>query len=221
MKKSRIVASTAVALLALEVFIARGALYAQEKPDKAAAPEAAMAKCPVSGKPVNLAVSAPTPDGPVFFCCKDCVATYKAEPAKFTEAVATQRAVLAQRPKVQVKCPVSGDPVDPKFALEKDGKKVRFCSDDCRKKYAADPGKYASALANSHTFQTTCPVMNEPIDPAAFMKLPGGETVYLCCKGCDKKLLADPEKYAPGFLKQGFVFDFAKPQKDEKKPTQP
>jgi YHS domain-containing protein len=184
--------------------------------EKAAATAMPAPKCPVTGNPANLAVSTPTKDGPVFFCGKDCVAKYKADPAKYVEAVAAQRAVLAPRPKIQVKCPVSGEPPDRKIKLEKSGQTIRFCSEECRKKYTADPDKYSSALANAYTYQTLCPVMNEPIDPATFLKLPGGETVYICCKGCDKKLLADPAKYAPVLQTQGYTFDFPKPQGEDK-----
>ena len=71
-------------------------------------------KCPVTGSPANLAISAPTKEGPVFFCTADCITRYRAEPDKFSEALARQRKALAQRPRVQVKCPVSGDPPPPR-----------------------------------------------------------------------------------------------------------
>jgi YHS domain-containing protein len=184
----------------------------QAKPDAAAKPVAEEVKCPVTGAPANLAISAPTKDGPVFFCRKQCVTEFRANQEKYAPGVAAQRAALANRPKVQVKCPVSGDPADPKITTGGERQKVAFCSEDCRKKYAADPSRYASALANSYTFQTKCPVMKELINPASFIKLPSGETVYFCCKGCDEKLMADPAKYAPVLLEQGFTFDFSKPK---------
>lgn len=194
-----------------------GSARGQEKSEKVVSPPVLVApKCPVTGNPVNLAVSAPTLEGPVFFCCKDCIAKFRAEPAKYAAAVSAQRAVLSQRPKVQVKCPVSGDPPNPKITIEKDGQKVTFCSNECKEKYAADPAKYASALANAYTHQTVCPVMKLTINPTSFTKLASGETVYYCCKGCDDKLLADPAKYAPVLQEQGYTFDFSKTKKDEK-----
>lgn len=43
---------------------------------------------------------------------------------------------------------------------------------------------------------TKCPVMGEKVNPA---KSPTvvvrGQEYYLCCKGCDKKLQTDPDKY--------------------------
>lgn len=192
--------------------------FGQEKTEKATAPAVVLIppKCPVTGNPANLAVTVPTLEGPVFFCSRECIAKFRAEPAKFAEAVTAQRAAMTKHPKVQVKCPVSGDPPDPKITLEKVGQKVSFCSDECRKKYAAEPGKYASALANAFTYQTVCPVMKLTINPTSFTKLPSGETVYFCCKGCDEKLIADPAKYAPALQEQGYTFDFSKPKKDDK-----
>ncbi|MBP7049498.1 MAG: efflux RND transporter periplasmic adaptor subunit [Phycisphaerae bacterium] len=54
--------------------------------------------------------------------------------------------------------------------------------------------------------QKTCPVMEgNPIDPNIFVEYKG-KRLYFCCRGCDKKFLADPEKYVaklPQFQKQG------------------
>lgn len=43
--------------------------------------------------------------------------------------------------------------------------------------------------------QTTCPIMDgNPIDKTLFVEYKG-KKVYFCCKGCEEKFLADPEKY--------------------------
>ena len=36
--------------------------------------------------------------------------------------------------------------------------------------------------------------MDGPIDPSVYVEYQG-KRVYFCCKGCDKKFQADPEKY--------------------------
>jgi len=167
----------------------------------------ASASCPVSGEAIDLSASVATDDGPVFFCCKDCIAKYKADPAKYAEKVALQRKALADRAKVQVTCPVSKEPVDPAVSVESGGTKVYFCCKSCVKKYEAEPAKYASALANSYTYQTKCPVMGEEIDPKAFTTTGDGMKVYFCCKGCDKKFNANPAKYAANMAEQGFTVD--------------
>ncbi len=159
--------------------------------------------CPVMGDPANLAVSTPTDDGPVYFCCKDCIPKYKADPAKYADKVAAQRQALASRPKVQVTCPVSGEPVDTSVFVEKDGKKVYFCCKGCVGKYEAKPEKYAAALANSYTYQTKCPVKGGDIDPQAFTTFAGGGKVYFCRQGCEDQLLAHPDEYLPNLAGQG------------------
>jgi len=164
------------------------------------------AKCPVSGETVNLAVSVATNDGPVFFCCRDCTKTYQTDPAKYADKVATQRAELAHRAKIQVTCPVTGNPVDQKVFTEQGGQKVFFCSQNCVSQFNADPGKYKSALANSYTYQLYCPVMGGEISPKSFTTLAGGEKVFFCCQACEKKLYAEPVKYAPFLAEQGYTF---------------
>ncbi|MFQ5589631.1 MAG: YHS domain-containing protein [Phycisphaerae bacterium] len=174
--------------------------------EKASSP-AALPTCPVTDEPANLAISAATDEGPVFFCCKDCMSKYRANKAKYAGKVAEQRRVLARRPGVQVTCPVSKEPVDQEVFLERNGQKVYFCCKGCINKYQADPAKYASALANSYTHQTKCPVTGEDIDPQAFTTVASGMSIYFCCQGCEKKLFTDPQKHAPRLVAQGFTID--------------
>ncbi len=207
----------------LALLAAGGIVSAQN--DKATTPAgqtAAQPKCPVmADEPVNFAMSAESPEGPVFFCCKDCIPKYLKDPNKFTAKVAAQRKILADRPKIQVSCPACNDPVDGKVFLENGGQKIYFSSPECMAKYKSEPGKYASGLANSYTYQTKCPVMDEEIDPKSFATLAGGGRVYFCCKGCDKKLFAEPAKYVPKLAAQGFLFepkDLAKAASKEELP---
>lgn len=172
---------------------------------QAAAAPSAPAKCPVSDEPANLAVSVETDEGPVFFCCPNCIGKYQADPSKYAEKVAAQRHALEGHPRIQVTCPVTREPVDPKVFVETAGKKVYFCCKGCIGKYQADPGQYASALANSYTYQTKCPVMGEEIDPKSFAAAGNKMKIYFCCKGCDKKFFADPAKYSANLAAQGFT----------------
>ena len=174
------------------------------------AAEEKLPNCPVMGEPIDFGVSTMTEDGPVYFCCKGCVKKFEAEPAKFATQVTEQRAALAKRDKVQVTCPVSGKPTDPKVFVEHNGEKVSFCCKDCVKAFTANPGKYKAALAASYTYQTTCPVMGGKVSPDASSVLPDGTKVYYCCMGCEKKLLAEPEKYAAKLAAQGINIDPAK-----------
>ena len=166
----------------------------------------AAAKCPVSGEDVNFAMSVATDDGPVFLCCAHCIGKYKGAPDKYTAEVVAQRKALADRPKVQVNCPVSGKPVDGKTFAEHDGKKIGVCCKGCVGKYEADPAKFSAALANSYTYQTKCPVMGGEISPESFTTVSGDRKIFYCCDGCDKKLHGDPAKYLPNLASQGYTF---------------
>lgn len=168
--------------------------------------EKAAAKCPITDEAVNLAISVTTDEGPVFVCCGHCVGKYKATPGRYAAKVVTQRKALAHRPKVQVTCPVTGEPVDGKSFAMHDGNKVSLCCMGCASKYEANPAKYAAALANSYTYQTKCPVMGEGINPKSFTTLAGNKKIFYCCNGCDKKLRGSPAKYLPELASQGYTF---------------
>lgn len=173
--------------------------------EQEAASSTTLPKCPITDELVNLAVSIETDDGPVFFCCEDCISKYQADPSKYAEKVTAQRRALADRPKIQVACPVSKEPVDPDIFIQRDGQKVYFCCKGCANKYRRDPDKYGVGLANSYTFQTKCPVMNEEINPESFTTTALGINIYFCCKACDKKFFQDPFKYAPNLVSQGYT----------------
>ena len=97
-------------------------------------------RCPVTDEPVNLAVSISTDDGPVFFCCGDCVAKFQKDPDKYKMA-------LANSYNYQTKCPVMGGDIDPQsFTTLTGGRKICFCCPGCEKKLFDDPAKYAPKL---------------------------------------------------------------------------
>lgn len=160
--------------------------------------------CPVTGEPVDFTKVVTTDAGPVFACCGHCVKKMTANLDKYAEGVAAQREALKDRDKVQVICPISGDAVDKKAFVEHDGEKVFFCCSGCISKFEKDPAAYQTKLASSYTYQTKCPVMRETINPKSVTTLANGQKVYFCCNGCEKKLKADPSKYLPNLVAQGF-----------------
>jgi YHS domain-containing protein len=175
------------------------------QPSGQAKPEQAL--CPVKGEPVDFSVRLDTEDGPVYFCCPNCIPKYKADPKTYAAKVAAQRAVLAKLPRVQVTCPVSGKPIDGKTYLEIGGVKIGFCCPDCPPKYKQDPAKYKAKLEGSYTYQTKCPVSDEDITPTVFTDLSTGQRIYFCCSDCIAQLKADPAKYAPKLAAQGVKID--------------
>ena len=180
----------------------------------AAKTEAKLPLCPVMGEPINFSIKSMTDDGTVYFCCKMCIKKFAKQPTKYSKKAAEQKAALAKMPRVQVSCPLSGKPIDPKMFAEVDGKKIYTCCGKCKTRVAANPGKYAAKLAASYTYQTKCPVMGGDIDPTVFGDMASGQRIYYCCPACDKKLKKNPAKYAAKLAEQGIKLD----TKEAKKP---
>jgi YHS domain-containing protein len=166
--------------------------------------------CPVLGEPIDFSVKTTTDEGPVYFCCPNCIPKLEKDPAKYAERVAAQRETLKKMDRVQVACPVTGKPIDGKTAVTSNGQSIGFCCKDCPAKYEQNPAKYNGALEAGYTYQTHCPVSGEKIDPTAFVDLETGQRIYLCCKGCGEKLTKDPAKYAPKLEDQGIKLDLKK-----------
>ncbi len=109
-------------------------------------------------------------------------------------------------------CPVSGKPLgsmgDP-VSVDVGGQQVFVCCAGCVDAVKADPAKYASgrpkitvttataADAAAIAKQKVCPVMDEPLGGMGTpVKVTvGDKPIYLCCKGCIKKVQAEPAKY--------------------------
>jgi YHS domain-containing protein len=166
--------------------------------------------CPVMGDPVDFSVRTITDDGPVYFCCDGCIKKFEKDPDRYSEKLSAQREALAKMERIQVLCPVSGNPVDGKTTAVIEDKPVSFCCDRCVPKYDKQRAKYKARLEASYTYQIRCPVSGDKIDPTAFADLPTGQRIYLCCPGCGEKLLKDPAKYAPKLAEQGINLDLKK-----------
>lgn len=212
-----------------------GSICAQEKKDEPSKPPAkpaqeagapkpdaakpALPECPVMGEEVDFSVFTMTDTGPVYFCCRDCIKKFEANPQKYAAKVEAQRKALAALPRIQTKCPVSGKPIDKSAFIEQDGKKIYFCCKNCPGLYQKEPAKYKAKLEASFTYQTRCPVSGKEIDPAVFEDLADGTRVYFCCKDCPKAFLKDPAKYAPKLEEQGIGIDLKKLKGDGAKPA--
>ncbi len=109
-------------------------------------------------------------------------------------------------------CPVSGKPLgsmgDP-VAVDVNGQKLFVCCAGCVSAVKADPSKYATgrpqipvanataADAEAIARQKVCPVMDEPLGGMGtpIKVMVGDKPIFLCCKGCIKKIEAEPSKY--------------------------
>ena len=109
-------------------------------------------------------------------------------------------------------CPVSGKPLGSMgqpVAVDVGGQKVYVCCAGCAGTVKADPAKYAAgrpqitvttataADAALITRQAKCPVMDESLGSMGqpIKVMIGDKPVFLCCKGCIKKIKAEPAKY--------------------------
>jgi len=119
----------------------------------------------------------------VYLCCGECVDKFKSDPDKFAEGIRKQWE--AMRPaRVQVKCPVTGDPVDQKYLVELPDRDVFFATGDAQEKFRKDKKTYLKKLDEEcYTFQTRCPSSDKEIDPSISLQV-NGRTVYFCCSGC-------------------------------------
>lgn len=140
------------------------------------------AKCPVMdeplgsmGDPVKLMVGGK----PLYLCCKGCVKKIEAEPAKYFANVYGQAALTA---------------VLAKKTIGKGTEEVR-------------PGVFTVSEADKLFIaaQKTCPVMDEPLDAMGgpYKVNAAGKAVYICCPGCAKKIVAEPEMYLSRLRSQG------------------
>jgi len=128
---------------------------------------------------------------------------------------------------LQETCPVSGKKLGsmgepPKVIV--DGKPLYVCCAGCSERikqsperylakyYQAQgeqvrPGVFKATLADVEAIaaQKVCPVMDEPLGGmgAPLMVDVNGKAVYICCAGCAKKLLAQPEEFLTKLDKMG------------------
>lgn len=122
---------------------------------------------------------------------------------------AQQDAVAIARQKV---CPVSGKPLGSMgtpVAVDANGQRLFVCCAGCVDTVKANPAKYATSRPKVEVARMTkedapliakqakCPVMDESLGSMGqpIKLLIGGKPLYLCCKGCIKKVQAEPEKF--------------------------
>jgi YHS domain-containing protein len=100
--------------------------------------------CPVSGRPVNKEVTAELGQAKVGFCCENCLGKFNA--ADDDGKLELVFAKLGKGFTRQVKCPVSGKPINAEHSVEYREKKVYFCCPNCPAAFEADPAKFLAKL---------------------------------------------------------------------------
>lgn len=162
---------------------------AQRAPGKTNAERQTLPPCPVTGEPIVLSIKAMTDDGPVYFASETARERFNAGPPKYAANAATQREALKKLPRVQVTCPVTGNPIDGKTTVLIRGKVVDFCCKNCVSKFdIADNDEaalrtYDAKLEASYTYQTNCPISGDAIDPTVYAEISDDLRFYFCCAG--------------------------------------
>jgi YHS domain-containing protein len=105
------------------------------------------ATCPLSNKAALQDKTADYKGGKVYFCCENCPKAFAKDPAKF--ATKANQQLIATGQTNQLKCPLSGGPLNPDASLEVAGAKVGFCCNNCKGKVAEAKGDAQAELVFS------------------------------------------------------------------------
>jgi len=107
------------------------------------------AKCPVSAKDVDAAVTFTYKNQVIAFCCKDCCGKFAKEPEKYVGKVENFKAEekKADAKPINAKCPLSGKDIDAAATFTYKNQVIAFCCKNCCGKFAKEPEKYVSKVA--------------------------------------------------------------------------
>lgn len=162
--------------------------------------------CPLSGKALTADSPTAVKDGREFkFCCNGCKGKLESDPAS---VIGKADAAILEKEKAAYPldtCIMSGEKLGDK-AVDAviNNRLVRFCCADCeagfKKDVAANMKKLDAAVIEKQKASYAskkCPVSGEELgsmgDPDTVVI--ANQMVQLCCKGCEKKLRAEPAKY--------------------------
>lgn len=87
--------------------------------------------CPVGGEKIDKTVYADHEGHRVYFCCDNCKATFKKEPAKYIKQLQEQGVTVA---KLQTECPVMGGAINKSSYVDRNNKRIYLCCDGCKGK---------------------------------------------------------------------------------------
>jgi YHS domain-containing protein len=142
-------------------------------------------------------------------------------PEKKEEKKPEAKPAVATAKPINLKCPVSGKDVDPKFTLTHEGKVIGFCCDMCPKAFEKEPAKFAANIkadapkeepkkpepkkeekkpepkpaVAAKPINLKCPVTGDDIDAEVTFAFQG-KTVAFCCMDCRKEFEKEPAKFA-------------------------
>lgn len=101
-------------------------------------------KCPVSGQAASKDHAVAYKDAQVYFCCDDCPAKFTANTKKY--ATKANEQLVASGQYKEVKCPLTGNKLNPETAIDVDGVSVQFCCNNCKGKVEKAKARRQAAL---------------------------------------------------------------------------
>jgi len=108
--------------------------------------------CVVSGKPAQKENAADYKGAQVYFCCQNCPKAFAKSPEKFATKANMQ--LVSTKQFRQVKCPLTGGPVNKEKSVARGGVKVAFCCDKCLAKAKdADDKAFAELAFSEEAFK--------------------------------------------------------------------
>jgi len=119
--------------------------------------------------------------------------------------------------KPQTICPIMHRPIAKDMSAVYQGKRVYFCCPVCKAEFEKNPEPYMTAMAKEGVMleeasggmtQTTCPVLDRPINKMDYTDYQG-KRIYFCCPDCKKMFEADPVKYMEKVKQAGMALEDA------------
>lgn len=114
------------------------------------------------------------------------------------EAKASVEKVEVKVAGTQTLCPITGKKIDPKFFVDFQGSRIKFCSSDCEAKFLKAPADGFKKIAKNNetvdSIQTKCPASGDKLENYdLFVEMPGRK-IYVCCEDCIPDFKKDEAK---------------------------
>lgn len=165
-----------------------------------AATQPAAILCPVTGKPIDRHYAEQFRGRWVYFANQAALDEFTRDPYRFADAVKAQWNV-DEPLRVQVHCPVTGEPPKPDIFVGRGLDAVYFATEDAKAKYVADPAQFADKLTDCYTYQTLCAHSGMDIDPQVTLDFKG-RTLYFFCENCRAAFEKEPAAEQAHLLQQ-------------------
>jgi len=108
--------------------------------------------CPVMGGKIDSTAYTDIQGQRVYHCCPMCTAKLKADPDKYFKEAAAEGILFEN---IQTTCPISGHKLENKsIYTDFEGRRVVFCSENCKDTFAKEPQKYLKKLDENSTTET-------------------------------------------------------------------